>query len=132
MASGEVYNNIYMVHFGFDFPPFRPKFFPPCRTSEREGLTDRRILFVLPESVWPPSADPSQWTASLMTDRRIQFFFTESVWPSSAYPSPADRIDDDADDGHYFFAIAIGSNGVPMQSIGSSTTINRTHRSSSF
>jgi hypothetical protein len=51
-----------------------------------DGLTKaRRNLFFLTESVWPSSAVPSQRTADGLTmDRRILFFLTESVWPSSA------------------------------------------------
>jgi hypothetical protein len=48
------------------------------RIATAEGLTtDRRILLVFTQSVWPSSTVPSQRTADgLTTDRRILFFFT--------------------------------------------------------
>jgi hypothetical protein len=48
---------------------------------------DRRILFFLTESVWPPNAVPRHRTAGgVATDRRIQLVLTQSVWPSSTVP----------------------------------------------
>jgi hypothetical protein len=72
------------------------------RTDDRpnrhthEVTTDRRILLVLTQSVWPSSAVPSQRTAGGMTtDRRILLVLTQSVWPSSAVPSQDCGRDDD-------------------------------------
>ena len=43
-------------------------------------MTDRRILLVLKQSVWPSSTVPSQRTADgLMTDRRILLVLKQSA-----------------------------------------------------
>ena len=59
-----------------------------------EGLTtDRQILSILKQSVWPSSVVPSQRTDDgLTTDRQILSILKQSVWPSSVVPSQ--RTDD--------------------------------------